>query len=143
MNNAVFRKTIENERKHRDIKLVTTEKRWNYLVLEPDFHTTKFFKENLLAIEKKKTEILTNKLLYLGLSILELSKILIMHELWQDNVKPKYGEKAKLFYMDTDSFIVYIKTADIYKDIAKDVETRFDTSNQELVWNSIDRPLPK
>ena len=82
MNNAVFRRTIENERKHRDIKLVTTEKRWNYLVLEPDFHTTKLFKENLLAIEKKKTEILTNKLVYLGLSILELSKILIMHELW-------------------------------------------------------------
>ena len=53
MNNAVFRKTMENERKHRDIKFVTTEKRWNYLVSEPDFHTTNFFKENLLATEKK------------------------------------------------------------------------------------------
>ena len=55
-----------------------------------------------------------------------------------DYVKQKYGEKAKLFYMDTDSFIVYIKTNDIYTDIAEDVETRFDTSNYEL-----DRPLPK
>ena len=74
----------------------------------------------------KKTQILLNKLVYLGLSILELSKIL-MYEFWYDYVKPKYGEKAKLCYMDTNSFIVYIKTDDIYKDIAEDVETRFDT----------------
>ena len=77
-----------------------------------------------------------NKHVYLGLSILELSKIL-MYEFWYDYVKPKYSEKAKLCYMDTDSFIVYIKT-NIYKDTAEDVETRFDTSNDEL-----NRPLPK
>ena len=74
---------------------------------------------------------------YLGLTILELSKML-MYEFWYDYVKPKYDEKAKLCYMDTDSFIVYIKTNYIYKDIAEDVETRFDTSNDELY-----RPLPK
>ena len=56
MNNAAFGKTIENVRKHRDIKLVTTEKRRNYLVLKPDFHTRKFFTENLLAIETEKTQ---------------------------------------------------------------------------------------
>ena len=67
--------------------------------------------------KKKKTEILMNKPVHLGLSILELSKIL-MHEFWYDYVKPKYGEKAKLCYMDTDSFIVYIKTDDTYKDVA-------------------------
>ena len=67
----------------------------------------------------------------MGLSILELSKTL-MYELWCDYVKPKYGEKAKLCFMDTDSFIVYIKTDHIYKDIAEDIETRFDTSNYEL-----------
>ena len=61
-----------------------------------------------------------------------------MYEFWYDYVKPKYGEKTKLCYMDTDSFIVYIKTDDIYKNIADDVETRFDTSNFKL-----DRPLPK
>ena len=137
MNNAVFGKTMENVRKHRDIKLVTTERRRNYLVSEPNYHTTKFFTENLLAIEMKKTEILMNKPVYLGLSILELSKIL-MYEFWYDYVKPKYGEKVKLCYMDTDSFIVYIKTDDTYKDIAEDIETRFDTSNYEL-----NRPLPK
>ena len=78
-----------------------------------------------------------DKPVHLGLSILELSEILI-YEFGYDYVKPKYGEKGKLCYMDTDSFIVYIKTDDIYKDIEKDVETRFDTSNYEL-----DRLLPK
>ena len=77
-----------------------------------------------------KTDILINKPVYLGLSILELSKVL-MYEFWYDYVKPKYGEKAKLCYMDTDRFIVHLKTDDIYKDITKDVETRFDTSNFE------------
>ena len=79
----------------------------------------------------KKTEILMNKPVYLGLLILELS-IILMYEFWYDYVKPKYGEKVKLCYMDTDSFIVYIKTDDIYKDILEDVETRYDTSNYEL-----------
>ena len=72
MNNAVFGKTMENVR-----KLFTTERRRNYLVSEPDFHTTKFFTEKVLAIQMYKTEILLNKLVYLGLSILKLSKILI------------------------------------------------------------------
>ena len=82
-------------RKHRDIKLVATEGRWNYLVSEPNFHTTKFFTEKLLARKMKKiTEILLNKPVYLGLSMLELRKILI-YEFWYDYVKQKYGEKAK------------------------------------------------
>ena len=73
----------------------------------------------------KKTKILINKPVYLGLSILELIRIL-MHEFWYDYVKPKYGEKSKLCCMDTDSFIIYIKTDNIYKDIREDVETRSD-----------------
>ena len=77
MNNAVFGKTMENVRKQRDIKLVTTERRKNYIASEPNYHTTKFFTENLLATEVKKAEILMNKPVYLGLSILELSKILM------------------------------------------------------------------
>ena len=94
MNNAAFGKTMENVRKHRDINLVTTEKRKNYLVSEPNYHTTKFFTDHLLVIEMKKTEILMNKPVYLGLSILELSKIL-MYEFWYDYVKPKYGKKDR------------------------------------------------
>ena len=83
-----------------------------------------------------------NKPVHFGLSILELSKTLI-YEFWYDYVKPKYGEKVKLCYMNRDSFIVYIKTEDVYKDIAEDVETRFDTSNCEFECNSISRPLAK
>ena len=78
-----------------------------------------------------------NKSVYISLSISDLIKT-VLHEFWYDYVKPKYGENAKLCYMDTDSFIVHVKTDDIYKDIAEDVETRFDTSNFE-----IDRTLPK
>ena len=88
IDNAVFGKTMENVRNHRDIKLVTTERRRNYLVSEPNYHTTKSFTENLVAIEMKKTEILMNKPLYLGLSVPGLSKI-IMYEFWYNYVKPK------------------------------------------------------
>ena len=77
-------------------------------MLEPNYHTTQIFSYNLLAIEIKKTQILLNKLAYLGLSISEISKI-VMYEFRYDYVKPKYGEKAKLFCMNTDSFLVYIK----------------------------------
>ena len=136
MNNAVFGKTMENVIKHRDIKLVTTDKRRNQLVSEPNYHTTKWFSENLLAIEIKKTNIKMNKPVYLGLSILEISKTL-MYEFWYDYMKPKYGDSVKLCYMDTDSFIMHIKTEDFYKDIANDVEKRFDISNYE-----VNRPLP-
>ena len=127
---------MENVRKYGDIKLVTTEKRRNHLVSEPNYQTTKLFTEKLLAIEMKKTQIIMNKPAYLGLSILDLGKT-VMYECWCDYVKPKYGEKARLCYMDTGSFIFHVKTNDIYKDIAEDIEKRFDTSNYE-----IDRPLP-
>ena len=72
-----------------------------------------------------------NKPVYLGLPILEICKT-VMYEFCYNYVKPKYGDKAKLCHINTDSFMVYIKTEDIYSDIAKDVETRFDTSNHEL-----------
>ena len=120
MINTDFGKTMENVRKHRNFKLVTTERRRNYLVSDPNCHIEKSFTEDLLAIEMKKTEILMNKPVYLRLSILELSKIL-MYECWYDYVKPKYGEKINLCYKDTDSFIVYIKTDVIYKSITEDV----------------------
>ena len=128
-NNAVFRKTMENERKHRDVELVTTKRTRNYLVSEPNCYSAKFFTKNLLVIETKKAQILMNKSVRLGFSILELSKIL-MYEFWYDYVKPKHDEK--LFYMDTGSFIVNIKTGDVYKDIAEDIETRFGISNYKL-----------
>ena len=119
---------MENVRKHRDIKLVTTDKRRNQLASEPNYHTTKYFSENLMAIEMKKTKVKMNKPVYLGMSILDISKTL-MYEFWYDYIKPKYQDKAKLCYMDTDSFVIHIKTEDFYEDIANDVKSWFDTSN--------------
>ena len=94
MNNGVFGKTMENVRKHRDIKLVKTDIRRDKLVSEPNYHTTKWFSENLLAIEMKKTSIKKKKPIYLGLAILALSKIR-MYEYWYDDMKPTYGDKVK------------------------------------------------
>ena len=95
MNNAPFGKTMENIRKHRDIKLVTTNKRRNQLASEPNYHTTKYFSENLMAIEMKKTKVKMNKPIYLGMSISDISKTL-MYEFWYDYIELKYKEKAKL-----------------------------------------------
>ena len=136
MKNAVFGKTMENVRKHRDIKLVTTDKKRSKLVSEPNYHTMNYISEVLSIIEMKRTKVKMNKPIYLGLSILEISKLL-MCEFWYHCIKPKYGDYVKLCCMDTDSFIMYIKTEDFYKDIANDVEKRFDISSYEC-----DRPLP-
>ena len=136
MNNSVFGKTMENIRKHRDIKLVTTDKKRSKLVSEPNYHTINLISEYLSIIEMKKTKVKMSKPIYLGLSILEINKIL-MYEFWYDYMKPKYGNKVKLCYMDTDSFIMNIKTNYFYEDIASVVENRFDTSNYE-----VNRPLP-
>ena len=124
-------------RKHRDIKLVTTDERRNQLVSESNYHTTKQFSENLLAIEMKKTKVKMNKLVYVGMSVLDSSKTL-MYEFWYGYIKPKYKEKAKLCYMDTDSFIINIFMEDFLDDINNDVERWFDTSNCD---NNDKRPL--
>ena len=138
MNNAVFGKTMENIRKHRDIKLVTSHKRRSILVSEPNYHTSKHMSEDLMIIEMKKVEVKMNKPIYLGQAILDISKTL-MYEFWYDYIKPKYEDKARLCYMDTDSFVMHIKTEDFYKDIADDVERWFDTSNYD---EKVERPLP-
>ena len=104
---------------------------------KPNYHATKWFSENLLAVEMKKVKVKMNKPVYLGFSMLEISKT-PMCEFWYDYIKPKYQDNAKLCYMDTGSFIINIKTKDLYEDIANDVEKRFDTSNYE-----VNRPLFK
>ena len=81
-----------------------------------------------VELKKKKTKVKRNKSIYLGMSILDISKTL-MCELWYDYIKPKYQGKAKLCYMDTDSFVIYIQTEHFYKNIANDVKKWFDTSN--------------
>ena len=138
MNNSVFGKTMENVRNHRDIKLVTSDKRRKRLVSEPNYHSHKNFSEHLMAIEMKKIRVKMTKPLYLGMSILDIGKTL-MYEFWYDYIRPKYGDRAKLCYTDTDSFIIYFKTEDFVEDISKDIERWFDTSNYD---KNDKRPLP-
>ena len=138
MNNSVFGKTMENVRKHSAIKLVKKDKRRNQLASETNYNTPKYFSENVMAIEMKKTKVKMNKPIYLGMSILDISKTL-MYEFWYDYIKPKYQDRAKLCYMDTDSFVIHIKTEDFYEDIPDDVEKWFDTSNYSKDDN---KPLP-
>ena len=136
MTNSVFGKTMENIQKHRDIKLVTMDKKRTKLDSEPNYHTINLISEDLSITEMKNVEVKMNKPIYLGSSILEISKIL-MSEFWYDYIKPKYNDNVRLCYMDTDSFIMNIKTNDFYKDIANDVYNRLDTSNY-----GVNRPLP-
>ena len=139
MNNSVFGKTMENIRKHRNIKLVTTEEKYLHTVMKPNFKSGVLFGENLMGCEMGKIKVVMNKPVYLGQAILDLSKI-VMYEFHYDYMVPKYGlEKLKLYYMDTDSLVYDIKTEDFYEDIANDVEARFDTSG----YSKTDfRPLP-
>ena len=109
---------------------MTTEERRIKLVSEANYHTTKHFSEKLLAIEMKKTKVKMNKHVYLRMSILDISKTL-MFEFWCDYLEPKYNDKVKLCYMDTDSFVLNIFTEDFFEDINNDVERWFDTSNYD------------
>ena len=119
---------MQNDRKHRDIKLVTREAKRNKLASEPNYRSTQCISKHLLVMEIKKTEIKMNKPIYLGQAILDLSKTR-MFEFWYDYLKPIYSDKIRLCYTDTDSFIIHIKTDDFYKDISAEVDKWFDTSN--------------
>ena len=137
MNNSVFGKTMENIRKHRDIKLVNNKEDYLKQVMKPNFKGGVLMGADLMSCEMGKVKVKMNKPVYLGQAILDLSKT-IMYEFHYDYMKRKYNESdLKLLYMDTDSLVYDIKTEDFYKDIAEDVETRFDTSGYVP-----DRPLP-
>ena len=138
MNNSVFRKSMENVRNHRDIKLVTSFKRRKRLVSEHNYHSHNTFSDQLMAIEMKKTRAKMTKPLYLGMSILDISKIL-MYKFRYNYINPKYGDRAKLCYTDNDSFIIYIKTEDFFEDTSNDVEKSYDTSNYD---KKDKKPLP-
>ena len=138
MNNNVFGKTMKNIRNHKDVKLVTSDKKYLNYVMKPNFKDGHPFSKHLFAVEIEKNEIKMGKPVYLGQAILDLSKTL-MYEFLYDYMKPKYGRKVNLCYLDTDSFVYEIETEDFYRDIAKDVEKRFDTSGYSKDEN---RPLP-
>ena len=138
MNNSVFGKTMENIRNHKDMKLVTSDKKYLKYVMKPNFKDGHPFSKHLFAVEMGKKEITMNKPVYLGQAILDLSKTL-MYEFHYDYMRPKYGSKVSLCYMDTDSFVYETETEDFYRDNAKDVEERFVTSGYSKYDN---RPLP-
>ena len=127
MKNSVFGNTLENIRNHKDMKLVTSDKKYLKYVMKPNFKDGPPFSKHLFAVEMGKREITMKKLVYLGQVILDLSKPL-MYEFHYDYMRPKYGSKVKLCYMDTDSFVYEIETEDFYRYIANDVEKRLDTS---------------
>ena len=128
---------MENIRKHRDIKLVNNIEDYLKQVMKPNFKSGNLLGTDLMSCEMGKLKVKMNKPVYLGQAILDLRKT-IMYEFHYDYMKKKYNEfDLKLLYMDTDSLVYNIKTEDFYKDIAEDVETRFDMSGYEL-----DKSLP-
>ena len=128
MNNSVFGKTMENIRNRVNVKLVDSGEQFKKLAAKPNYNGRKIFNENLVSVHMKKTSLTMNKPVYLGMSILDLSKI-IMFDFHYKYIKPKYENKAKLLFTDTDSFLYEIQTEDFYKDISGDVKDRFDTSD--------------
>ena len=139
LNNSFYGKTMENVRKHRDIRFVNNGNRKSKIASEPNYNGTKYISKDFLIMELKKRDVYMNKPLYLGQAILDHSKIL-MYEFWYDYLQPKYNDKIELCYMDTDSFIMYVETDDFYSDISNDVNKWFDTSNYS---KDINRPLEK
>jgi len=126
MNNSVFGKTMENIRNRVDIRLRTDDKSAKKLVSKPNYERTIIFSEDL--VHMKKTELVFNKPVYLGMSILDISKTL-MHDSHYNYIKKKYGPKAKFLMTDTDSLMYEIHTEDFFEDIREDIKEKFDTSN--------------
>ena len=107
MNDSVSGKTVENVENHKDLKFITTDSRISHLMLEQNYHTKKCFSKNLLLLEMNKTKIKMDKPVYLGLSLLDIRKI-VMYECWYGYAKPEYGVKTKLSYTDTGNVIVHV-----------------------------------
>ena len=128
MNNSVFGKTMENIRNRVNVKLVNSEEKARKLIAKPNYNSCKIFSENLISVHMKKTGLYMNKPVYLGACILDLSKT-IMYDFHYNYIKPKYGDKAKLLFTDTNNLAYEIETEDFYKDISGDVINRFDTSD--------------
>ncbi|GBN09915.1 hypothetical protein AVEN_188053-1, partial [Araneus ventricosus] len=127
LNNAVFGKTMENLRNRVKIDLVTEEKRGKKLVASPTFESFQIITEDLVSVQRHKTSLFLNRPIYVGFSILDISKIL-MYDFHYNFIKKTYVNRAKLLFTDTDSLCYHIHTEDVYKDISKHAEL-FDTAN--------------
>ena len=133
MNNSVFGKTLENIRNRVDIRLISSDKIAQKLTAKQNYDHCTIFDENLIAVHMKKTKLYFNKPVYLGMSMLDLSKSL-MYDFHYNYIKTRYGDNAKLLFTDTDSLAYEIKIRDFYKDINPDIEERFDTSDYPTCW---------
>lgn len=127
MNNAVYGKTMENVRHHIDVQLVNNEKRAEKIVASPTFKSFKIFDNDLVGVHRIKSTITLNKPIYVGFTILELSK-LHMYNFHYNFIKKNYGEKANLLFTDTDSLTYAIETKDFYDDMKQHPDL-FDTSD--------------
>ena len=128
MNNSAFGKTMENIRKRKVVKLLSDRNKAKKYVAKPNFKHLNIFNEELIGVHMKKTSLTMDKPIYLGMSISDLSKT-VMYNFHYEYIKPKYGDKAKLLFTDTDSLMYQIETKDFFKDISGDVNKWFDTSN--------------
>ena len=113
MNNSVFGKTLEKFRNRVDIRLITSDKVAQKRAAKPNYDCCTIFDENLIAVHMKKTKLYFNKSIYLGMSIIDLSKSL-MYDFHYNYIKTKYVDKAKLLFTDTDSLAYEITTKDFY-----------------------------
>ena len=127
MNNDVYGTTMENIRNRIDVKLVSNKKDYLKWTSKPSYMSHKIFDNDLVAIRKNKVTLTLNKPAYIGMCILELSKVL-MYEFHYDCIKNKYGNNSRLLFTDTDSVMYEIKTEDIYKDFSNN-RKMFDFSN--------------
>ena len=125
MSNSVFGKTIENIRKRQNVFLLDNKQPAFKLSSKPNFERVKIFDPHLIACHMKKTEVYSNKPIYVGQAILDLSKTLMFH-FHYNYMKSKYGNKGELLFTDTDSLMYEIETDDFYHDIVPDVKKRFD-----------------
>ncbi|KYN15671.1 hypothetical protein ALC57_12102 [Trachymyrmex cornetzi] len=130
MNNAVFGKTMENVRNHVDVKLIT---KWDgqcgaeAMIAKPNFHSRSVFAENLIAVELRKLEVKFNKPIYVGMCILDISKV-CLYEFHHEYMLPLFRDKCKIMYTDTDSLIYRVECEDVYVTMKHDI-ARFDTSD--------------
>ena len=117
----------ENIRNRVDIRLISSDKVAQKLATKPNYDSCTILDENLIAVHMKKTKLCFNKPVYLGMSILDMSKSL-MYDFHYNYIKIKYGDKAKLLFTDIESLACEIKTKYFYKDINPDIEKGFDTN---------------
>ena len=135
LNNAVFGKTMEDKRKHLDFEIVSDEKRLMKCVNNPSFKHSHIINENLVGVEKQKPKLKLDKPIFIGMSILDLSKQ-HMYRFYYDVMKPKYGDNIRMVYTDTDSFVFHTKTDDIYQDL-KEINDEMDFSGYEKNINAM------